>query len=69
MLAHPGKPGDSTRTILAAFLPFLFEADEGWTIDHLVPLFDWQTRPVYAAQVWDGYSPAAAGMIASFVSF
>ena len=43
------------RLILAAHSLNLFKADEEWTQEHLIPLFDWQRSETEAAVVWQGF--------------
>ena len=43
------------RLILAANLLNLFQVDEEWTQEHLIPLFDWQRSEAEAAVVWQGF--------------
>ncbi|MCA1701804.1 MAG: DUF4020 domain-containing protein [Actinobacteria bacterium] len=43
--------GDAGRSTLATRLHFLFRADQEWTGDRLLPLFDWAS-PELAAPVW-----------------
>ena len=43
------------RLILAAHLLSLFQVDEEWTQEHLIPLFDWQRSEAEATVVWQGF--------------
>lgn len=41
--------------VVASQLHFLFAADEEWTVEALMPLFDWAHDEHRAEQAWDGY--------------
>lgn len=43
------------RTILASRLLYLFAIDPDWTVNNLLPFFDWQQSEDDAASVWSGY--------------
>ena len=43
------------RVLLAAHAPSLFRADQSWTTQHLLPLFNWQHSKDEAKAVWEGF--------------
>ena len=43
------------RVVLATRLVTLFRVDREWTVQHLVPLFDWQRSLSEAKAVWEGF--------------
>lgn len=43
------------RVLLASHLIALFRVDRPWTEIHLLPLFDWNTYPMEAKAVWEGF--------------
>ena len=43
------------RVLLAAHAPTLFRADQSWTTQHLLPLFDWQRSEDEAKVAWEGF--------------
>jgi SIR2-like domain/Domain of unknown function (DUF4020) len=48
------------RVILASRIHFLFGVDPTWTVEHILPLFDWSLGNRSALQAWHGY--LSAGM-------
>ncbi len=42
------------RVLLASRVPSLFRADQSWTTQHLLPLFDWQRCEDEAKAAWEG---------------
>jgi hypothetical protein len=52
-------PFRNGRTVLAQSTAWLYAVDREWTIEHLVPLFDWSVSMAEAAACWTGflYSP------------
>ena len=43
------------RVVLASQVHFLFDVDQDWTREHIVPLFDWTQDQRRAEQAWHGY--------------
>ena len=43
------------RVLLAAHAPSLFRADQSWTTQHLLPLFNWQRCEDEAKAAWEGF--------------
>ena len=45
----------NARVLLAAHVIALFRVDQGWTKQHLLPLFDWQRSQEEARAAWQGF--------------
>jgi Domain of unknown function (DUF4020)/SIR2-like domain len=43
------------RVMLASQVLFLFGLDDKWTVENVVPLFNWSSDSRRALQAWDGY--------------
>ena len=43
------------RVILAINLLSLYQVDEGWTTNHLLPFFDWKLSEAEALAMWQGF--------------
>lgn len=43
------------RVILSAHVIVLFRVDEGWAVQHLLPLFNWQRSEAEARAAWEGF--------------
>ncbi len=43
------------RVLLAAHVVSLYRVDRDWTMEHLVPLFDWQHSEIEARSAWAGF--------------
>lgn len=43
------------RVLLAAHVITLFRVDRDWTLQHLLPLFDWQRSEAEARAAWEGF--------------
>lgn len=43
------------RVLLAAHVVSLYRVDRDWTMEHLVPLFDWQHLKIEARSAWAGF--------------
>ena len=43
------------RVILASQIRYLFSIDAKWTVEHILPIFDWLLDEQRAEQAWDGY--------------
>jgi hypothetical protein len=43
------------RIVIASQVHFLFSLDSLWTVDYVLPLYDWETDKRRAAQAWSGY--------------
>ncbi len=43
------------RVLLAAHVIALFQVDEKWAKEYLLPLFDWESSTVEARAVWEGF--------------
>lgn len=63
------------RVLLGSNLIALFRVDQDWTVEHLLPLLDWDRSEVEAAAVWKGflwsprlYPPLIAKIKASFLA-
>ena len=46
---------DLGRVLLASQLSFLFSSDEKWTVDHILPLFDWAANEKRALLPFHGF--------------
>ncbi|MDE0146113.1 MAG: SIR2 family protein [Nitrospira sp.] len=57
------------RVVLAAHVVSLYQVDRDWTMEYLVPLFDWQHLEVEAFSVWAGFlrSPRLYGPLLSVI--
>ena len=55
VLANGTYSAELACILLASQLSFLFNADEQWTKDHIVPLFDWTADGKKALQAFHGF--------------
>jgi hypothetical protein len=55
LLTGGGANGELARVAFASQLHFLFRADRPWTEVNIIPLFDWDSDAIRAAQAWDGF--------------
>jgi hypothetical protein len=55
VLIEPSYAGELGRVLLASQLAFLSNADESWTLDHVLPLFDWPPDGKRAIQAFHGF--------------
>lgn len=55
VVAGASYTAEMGRVVLASQVHFLFDVDQGWTREHVVPLFDWTKDQRRAEQAWHGY--------------
>jgi hypothetical protein len=55
VFAEPAYAGELARVLLASQLNFLSSADESWTNEHVLPLFDWSLDGKRAIQAFHGF--------------
>jgi hypothetical protein len=55
ILDEGSSAGGFARAVFASQLHFLLSVDRRWTIDTVVPWFDWAGDAAVASQAWDGF--------------
>jgi hypothetical protein len=55
MIVGDGLRNALARSVIASQLQFLHAADQDWTTDRLLSLFNWDRDAPVAGQVWDGF--------------
>jgi hypothetical protein len=55
MLDDASSAGGFARAVFASQLHFLLSVDRPWTLETVVPWFDWVTDAAVASQAWDGF--------------
>jgi len=55
MLDDASSAGAFARAVFASQLHFLLSVDRPWTLEIVVPWFDWVTDAAVASQAWDGF--------------
>jgi hypothetical protein len=66
LLGGGGNNSVLARVVFASRAHFLFQADRVWTVEHIVPLFDWEANVVRAEQAWKGFLASSTWNAALF---
>lgn len=55
LVSSDGEASCFAQVVLVHHAAFLYDADDRWTTEHVLPLLDWEQDARVARRAWDGY--------------